>query len=83
MPLSGHLARVNESIQKVETPEGLVEFKCLLCGKISARRDTVTNHVETLHYPGSHQNAAIVHTFSLPETIGMCTLAESTNTHEM
>merc|ERR1719222_1126542 len=51
----GHLARVNESIEKVETPEGLVEFKCLLCGKTSARRDTVTNHVETLHYPGSYQ----------------------------
>ena len=52
---SGHLARLSESIERVETAEGLVEFKCMVCGKTSPRRDTVANHVETLHFPGSYQ----------------------------
>jgi len=60
----GHLASLNESIEKVETPNGLIEYKCLICGKTSPRRDTVMNHVETLHYPGSYQCSYCAQCFS-------------------
>ena len=62
--LSGHLASLNESIEKVETPNGLIEYKCLICGKTSPRRNTVMNHVETLHYPGSNQCSYCAQCFS-------------------
>ena len=48
-----HRQKLSECILK-EDENGLIMFKCAMCGKTSPRRDTVANHVENIHFPGSY-----------------------------
>lgn len=34
---------------------GVVGYKCVLCGKTTQRKDALTNHIENIHFPGSYQ----------------------------
>eukprot|EP00092_Neocalanus_flemingeri_P013082 GFUD01014097.1.p1 GENE.GFUD01014097.1~~GFUD01014097.1.p1 ORF type:complete len:352 (-),score=72.11 GFUD01014097.1:39-1094(-) len=50
----GHRQRLNECILKTEE-NGVVGYKCVLCGKTTQRKDALTNHIENIHFPGSYQ----------------------------
>jgi len=50
----GHKQRLNECILKTDD-NGVIGYKCVLCGKTTQRKDALTNHIENIHFPGSYQ----------------------------